>query len=154
MTETPETGQSIETKTCGFKDLVKAEGALPLEYETGAVWVMTKKTFMTLTGETDSAGQPIARTNTGINGKPERILLGRQVVLCNYLDSFSETLEAGKVFAFLFDFSDYVLNTNYNMTVKKYEDNDTDDLVTKAIMIADGKVVDKTSFVELKKKAA
>ena len=28
---------------------------------------------------------------------------------------------------------DYVLNTNYNITNKRYEDNDTDDQVTKAI---------------------
>ena len=29
------------------------------------------------------------------------------------------------------------------MTIKRYEDNDTDDQVTKAIMLVDGKVVDK-----------
>ena len=35
------------------------------------------------------------------------------------------------------------------MTVKKYEDNDTDDMVTKAIMLVDGKVVDKNSLVTI-----
>lgn len=154
LNETPVSEQKIETATCKYKDLTDAEGALPLEYETGAVWVMTKKTFMTLIGETDTAGQPIARVNTGINGKPERVLLGRQVVLCNYIDSFTDALKAGKPFAFLFDFSDYVLNTNYNMAIKKYEDNETDDLVTKAVMLVDGKVVDKNSLVVLVKKAA
>ena len=44
-----------------------------------------------------------------------------------------------------------MLNTNYAMGVKKYEDNDTDDMVTKGIMLADGKVVDKGSYVPLKK---
>jgi hypothetical protein len=37
------------------------------------------------------------------------------------------------------------------MGVKKYEDNETDDLVTKAIMVVDGKVIDLNSLVVLKK---
>ena len=111
---------------------------------------MTKKTFMAYQGITDTVGQPIARVNYGIGGKPERTLLGRPVVLCNYLPSF-DVASSGNAFAFLFNFKDYVLNTNYNMGLKKYEDNETDDLVTKAIMIADGKVVTKDSLVILKK---
>jgi HK97 family phage major capsid protein len=148
LTETPIAGQAL-TGAPSYAKLVEAEAALPLEYENGAVWCMTKKTFMQFIGETDNAGQPIARVNYGINGRPERILLGRPVVLCNYLDSYKPDLESGRVWAFLFNFSDYVLNTNYNMTVKRYEDNDTDDMVTKAIMIVDGKVVDKNSLVTL-----
>ena len=154
LAETPATGQAIQTATCGYADLVTAEAALPLEYENGAVWVMTKKTFMAFIGEVDTNKQPIARVNYGIGGKPERTLLGRQVVLCNYLDTYSSTLTVGKVFGFLFNFNDYVLNTNYAMTVKQYEDNDTEDQVTKAIMLADGKVVDVNSLVTLVKKAA
>jgi HK97 family phage major capsid protein len=150
LTETPATGQAL-TGTPTWEKLVEAEGALPLEYENGAVWCMTKKTFMTFVGEVDDGGQPIARVNYGIAGKPERTLLGRPVVLCNYLDSYKSDLTAGKVWAFLFNFSDYALNTNYQMTIKKYEDNDTDDMITKAIMLVDGKVVDKNSLVTLKK---
>lgn len=44
-----------------------------------------------------------------------------------------------------------MLNTNYAMGVKKYEDNETDDQVTKGIMLVDGKVVDKNSLVVLEK---
>ena len=44
-----------------------------------------------------------------------------------------------------------MLNTNYSMGVKKYEDNDTDDQITKGIMLVDGKVVDKNSLVVVKK---
>ena len=58
------------------------------------------------------------------------------------------------VVAFLFKPTDYILNTNLNMTIKRYEDNDTDDLVTKAIMLVDGKVVDKNSLVTITKKSA
>jgi HK97 family phage major capsid protein len=65
------------------------------------------------------------------------------------MDSYSASLTAGKFWAFLFNFGDYVLNTNLNMTIKKYENDATDDIVTKAIMLADGKVVDKNSLVTL-----
>ncbi|PFW87242.1 phage major capsid protein [Bacillus pseudomycoides] len=152
LTETPVAGQALDIAKVEYKTLVDAEAALPLEYEDGAVWCMTKKTFMSFAGIVDTSGQPIARTNYGINGKPERVLLGRQVVLCNYIDSFT-TAATGKPFAFLFNFSDYLLNTNYQMGVKKYEDNETDDMVTKAIMVVDGKAVNVNSLVVLKKAA-
>lgn len=151
--ETPATGQAIETASLSYTDLVKVEGALPQAYEAGAVWCMSKSTFMGFVGMTDSNGQPIARVNYGIVGKPERVLLGRPVVCCDYLNSF-DAASTGDVVAFVFRFKDYILNTNYAMGVKKYEDTDTDDLVTKGIMLADGKVVDKNSLVTLKKKAS
>jgi HK97 family phage major capsid protein len=150
LTETPVTGQALTVSALDYETLTDAEAALPLEYEANAVWVMTKKTFMGFTAMTDADGQPIARTNYGITGKPERTLLGRSVILCNYIDSFG-TADVGEAFAFLFNFSDYILNTNYQMGVKKYEDNETDDQVTKAIMVVDGKAVDINSLVVLKK---
>ena len=154
LAETPVTGQVIESAAPSYDDLIAAEAALPLAYENGAKWCMSKKTFMAYVGITDSNGQPIARVNHGITGKPERTLLGREVVLCDYVSAYTKTLTAGTVFAFLFNFKDYVLNTNYDMGVKKYEDNDTDDQITKGIMLADGKVVDKNSLVTVKKIAA
>ena len=72
-------------------------------------------------------------------------------MLCDYVAAYTKTLAAGTVFAFLFNFKDYVLNTNYAMGVKKYEDNDTDDQITKGIMLADGKGVDKISLVTIEK---
>ena len=46
---------------------------------------------------------------------------------------------------------DYILNTNMDITVKHYEDNDTDDKMTKAIMLADGKAVAAHSLVTMTK---
>ena len=151
--ETPATGQVVETAKLSYEDITKVEAALPQAYEAGAVWCMSKTTFMGFIGMTDQQGQPIARINYGIAGKPERVLLGRPVVCCDYIGSF-DAASAGDVVAFVFRFKDYVLNTNYAMGVKKYEDDDTDDQVTKGIMLADGKVVDKNSLVTLKKKAS
>lgn len=157
LSETVVTGQNVDvakTAKVTYETLVNAEAALPLAYEGEAKWFMTKKTFMAFIGMTDDNKQPIARVNYGINGKPERTLLGRQVILNDYMASINDTLTSDTVVAFLFNPADYILNSNLNMTIKKYEDNDTDDMVTKAIMLVDGKVVDKNSLVTVTKKSA
>ena len=154
LAETPATGQTLTAKTLSYKLLVDAEAALPQAYENGAVYCMTKKTFMAYVGMEDAEGQPVARVNYGIGGTPERTLLGRTVVLCgDYMDNFSATLEAGKVFAFLFNFNDYSLNTIYDMGVQRKQDWDTEDMRTKAVMSVDGKVIDKNSLVTIAKSA-
>lgn len=152
LDETPPTGQALTAKNINYELLVNAEAALPQAYEANARWCMTKKTFMAFVGMTDAEGQPIARINYGIGGRPERILLGREVVLCgDYMDSFSASLEQGKIFAFLFNFSDYVLNTNYDLGVQRKQDWDTEDWLTKAVMACDGKVIDTGSLVTIAK---
>lgn len=147
-------GTKIEVSKIDYKTLVNAEAELPMEYESGAVWCMTKKTFMAFIGMTDTNGQPIARVNYGFGGKAERSLLGRTVVLTNYLENFSDTLEAGKTFAFLYNFADYTLNTNFQVGMKTYEDNDTDDIIRKTIMVCDGKPIIYDSLVKLVKQGA
>lgn len=152
LKETPDEGKKITVdKKVGltYTDVSKAEGELPLAYENGAVWCMTKKTFMSFIGQVDAQKQPIARVNYGLGGQPERYILGRRVILCDYMKTLTEQSTQDDVVAFLFNFKDYALNTNYNMGIKRYEDNDTDDQVMKAIMLADGKVLDKGSLVVL-----
>lgn len=157
LKETVAEGQNIDiaaTADPTYKTLTKAEGALPLAYEAGAVWNMTKKTFMEFIGMVDNNGQPIARVTYGINGQPERTLLGRKVVLNDYMTSLGAAITEDTVVAFLFDWKDYMFNTNYAMTVKTYEDNDTEDQITKAVMICDGKAIDVNSLVTITKKKA
>lgn len=154
LAETPATGQALKADKLTYELLAEAEAALPQAYENNVVWCMTKKTFMGFIGMTDANGQPIARINYGIGGKPERTLLGRDVVLCgDYLDNFSTSLAQNKIFAFMFNFSEYILNTNYNMGIQRKQDWDTEDLLTKAVMAVDGKVVDKNSLVTIAKKS-
>lgn len=137
LAETPVTGQAV-TGAISYAKLCECEGALPEEYEANAVWCMRKSDFMKFIGLVDADGQPIARVNYGIGGKPERYLLGRPVMT-------STQAVAGK--PFIFDFADYVLNTIYDMGISKKQDWDTEDLLTKAVMSVDGKVVDKGSLV-------
>lgn len=126
------------TGAANYAKLCECEGAVAEEYETGAKWCMTKKTFMKFVGMVDQDGQPIARTNYGIGGKPERSLLGRDVIVAPYVPENK---------AFIFDFADYVLNTIYDMGISKKQDWDTEDLLTKAVMSVDGKPVDNGSLV-------
>lgn len=158
LAETPETGQAIALTNgtaLSYDLLCEAEGALPQAYESGARWCMTKKTFMSFIGITDANGQPVARVNYGLGGAPERTLLGRDVVICgDYMDNFNATAASDSVFAFLFNFSDYTLNTIYDLGVSRRQDWDTEDMQTKAVMSVDGKVVDKGSLVTLTIKAA
>lgn len=151
---TPKAGQAVTAKKLDYKALCACEGALPAEYESGAKWCMTKKTFMEIVGMTDTNGQPIARVNYGMNGKPERTLLGREVVLfapgaSSALKNYTEGLAAGSLYAFIFNFGDYTLNENYNLGISHARDWDNEDHKTKAVLACDGKVIDAGSLVTL-----
>lgn len=158
LTETVETGQNVDiakANSITYADLCAAEAVLPSEYETGAEWFMRKSTFFNqIAAMVDSNKQPIARVNVGLDGKPEYRILGRPVVFTDYIADYVAAPAVDTIVAAIFNLKDYVLNTNLDMTVKRYEDNETDDQVTKAIMLVDGKVADKHSLVTITKKSA
>ena len=160
LKETVVTGQNIDiaaaTNALAYTDLVKAEAALPQAYDADAVWCMTKKTFFEqIVGMVDGNKQPVARVNYGINGKPVYSLFGREVLLVgDYLPSFTASVTADTVFAFIFNFKDYLWNENMGLTFRRYTDNTTDDEVTVALSLVDGKAVDVNSLVTLTKKKA
>nr|DAL06270.1 MAG TPA: major capsid protein [Caudoviricetes sp.] len=160
LKETVVTGQNIDiaaaTTALAYTDLVKAEAALPQAYDADAIWCMTKKTFFEqIVGMVDDNKQPVARVNYGINGKPVYSLFGREVLLVgDYLPSFTASVSADTVFAFIFNFKDYLWNENLGLTFRRYTDNTTDDEVTVALSLVDGKAVDVNSLVTLTKKKA
>lgn len=124
-----------------YADLVAADSAVPAEYEDSAVWFMTKKQFGAVLGMVDGNGQPVARVNYGIAGRPERYLMGREVVIHPY------ATQMGPAIAAIFDFGDYVLNTIYDMGIQRKQDWDDEDYHTKAVMSVDGKPVSTESLV-------
>lgn len=140
LTETGTEVEYAEATGVTYAVLAKAEGKVPEAYDD-AEWCWKKADFMTqVIGMVDDNGQPIARVNVGLDGKPEYRIFGRPV-------NFSEHATT----PFIFRFADYILNTNLNVTVSRYTDQETDDEVTKAIMLADGKVIDTNSLIKLKK---
>jgi HK97 family phage major capsid protein len=155
LKETAPTGQALEITggKISYADLCAWEAAIPEEYEGTAKWCMSKKTFMSIMAITDQNGQPVGRVNYGVDGKTERTILGRDVVLASkYMPAL--VAATANTFAFAFDFSDYTLNTIYDMGISKKQDWDTEDLLTKAVMSVDGKVVDKESLVTVSNKVA
>lgn len=162
LTATPPAGQALEVAATGkldYKLLCDVEATIPTQYEASTRWVMTKKTFMAFMAMTDSAGQPIARVNFGIGGRTERTLLGREVVLYipqtgSKLGSYTDTVQNDTIFAFLVDFGDYILNTNYNLGIQNAIDWDNEDHKTKAVLACDGKLIRTDSLITLTKKKA
>lgn len=158
LKETPETGQALEVASgagLSYQLLCDCEAAIPQAYEANVKWFMSKKTFMGFVGLVDDNKQPVARINYGLGGRPERTLLGREVVLTgDYMPSFAKAPTADTLFMFLFDMSDYVMNSVHDMGVSKKQDWDTEDLLTKAVTSCDGKVVDKGSLVTVTVKKA
>lgn len=162
LTETAPEGQAIEVAATGkltYELLCDAEAAVPENYEATAKWCMSKKTFMKFIGMTDESKQPIARINYGLNGKPERTLLGRDVVIYapqtgSKLGTYADTVSSDTIFAFIVDFEDYTLNTNYNLGIKHAQDWDNEDHKTKAVLACDGKLIITDSLVTLTKKSA
>lgn len=160
LSETVVTGQNVDiarTSSITYKDVAKMEGALPQAYDDGAVWCMTKPTFLNnFVGMVDANGRPIMREVVGTNGKPMYYILGREVVIVDndYMSSYADTVASDTVFAFIFNWSDYVGNTNYSVTMREYIDEDTDDRVKKALMLFDAKAADINSLVTMTKKSA
>lgn len=146
-------GQSIGVTDITYDVLLEADAAVPTAYDRDAEWFMTKKTFTKFLGIKDADGQPIARVSVGLDGKPERVLLGRRVVENDYMPHFTEA-EADEVFAFIFNMKDYAFNTAYATGITEYYDNDTEEKIKKAVMLADGNVLDNNSLVVLKKETA
>lgn len=139
LAETPNEGQTVDaTAGITYEKLCEAEAAVPAEYETSAKWCMTKKNFIAIVALTDQQGQPIARVNYGVAGKPERSILGREVVI-------TENAAAAK--SFIYDFTDYILNTIYDLGIQRKQDWDTEDMLTKAVMSVDGKSTNNDSLV-------
>lgn len=160
LVETAPDGQTISiatgAKQLTYKVLCDIEAAVPAQYESTAKWCMTKKTFMAFVGMTDTAGQPVARVDHGINGKPERYLLGREVVIyapqaASKLGNYADTVTADTIVAFIADFGDYILNTNYNLGIQHAQDWDNEDHKTKAVLSCDGKLLTTDSLVIVKK---
>lgn len=146
-------GQNVdvtEGNAVTYSDLIGMEALLPEGYDD-AIYVMNKKTFVSqVLGMKDTTGQPIARVDSGIDGKPAYTLFGRHVEFTDQLPAYvGGTVSADTIVAFLFRMEDYMLNTNLQPTISKYTDQATDDEVTKCIMLADGKVIDNSSLVTL-----
>lgn len=128
---------------------------IPLAYEGKGLFIMSKATFEGyIDGMVDNNGQPIARTNYGITGAPVRRFGGYDVLVVepDYLPNY-DTANTDDVFAIFVDLNEYVFNSNMQMTMKRYFDENTDEWIDKATLIGDGKLRDANGVLLIKKGA-
>lgn len=114
---------------------------------------MAQSTFdEKIDGMEDKNGQPVGRTNYGVNGEETYRFMGKDVeTVEEELLPYYEDAAVGDVFAIYGDLKDYVVNSNLEMQVVKWIDHDTNEVKNKVIMIVDGKIADANGFILIKK---
>src|SRR5690606_25345268 len=100
-----------------------------------------------IVGMVDSTGQPIARVNYGLDGSIEERFLGREVIAVEDLLPSIDEASDGDVVGILVRLGDYMVNSNMAITYRRYFDENTDEWISKATMIADGKLADPNGVV-------
>src|SRR5690606_24951103 len=127
---------------------------VPRPYRNGVVLIMNDADWNRyIVGMVDANGQPIARVNYGLDGTIEERFLGREVIAVEDLLPSIDEADAGDVVGILVRLSDYMVNSNMAITYRRYFNEETDEWVSKATMIADGKLADPNGVVLIKKKA-
>ena len=141
-----------EEEFASWKGWHKVKAKIKKAYRNGS-FIMNQSTFdVGIDGMEDKNGQPIGRTNYGINGEESYRFMGKTVetVEDEILPSWDDAA-AGDVFAVFMKLSDYVINTNMEMQVTKWTDHDNNKIKNKCLMVIDGKAADTNGIVLIKK---
>lgn len=106
-------------------------------------------------GMVDEVGQPVGRTNYGLDSAPTYGFGGKRVetteddVIPPY-----DTAADGEYVAAYANLKDFVFNSNMQMTVVHWTDNDNNKKKTKVLLICDGKIADPNGVILVKKVSA
>lgn len=129
-------------------------GKLPRSYRNGANLIMADEDWTKyIEGMVDTTGQPVARVNYGLDGTQQEKLLGKDVIPVEELLPSIDDAADGAVVGIICKLSDYVVNSNMQMTFKRYFNEDTDESISKSTLICDGKLADKNGVILIVKKA-
>lgn len=123
------------------------------KYRNG-VFIMAQGTFdANIDSMVDSTGQPIGRVNYGITDGETYRFGGKEVMTVeeDILESFTAASN-GEVFAVFMNLKDYIINTNMQMRVDRWRDNDNNKEKVKVTMVCDGKLADANGVLIIKKK--
>jgi len=137
----------------GWKKKVFAK--MPLAYKAGAAFLMASGTFEAyIDGMVDANGQPIGRINYGITEGAQERFGGKEVILVeDDIIAPYDDAAVTDVVAVYCNLKNYGFNSNMQMTMFRYFDHDTNEWIDKAILIADGKLIDPNGVVIVKKGA-
>ena len=106
----------------------------------------------------DSNNNPIFRQATGLEvndgdaNDPNGRFFGRAISLVepDIVADF-DTASPGDVVGIYWQPSEYAVNENFGFTMKRYEDNETNEWIDKAITVVDGKVLNPNGFIKILK---
>jgi len=128
-------------------------GKVPRKYRAGTVLILNDSDWNKyLVGMVDANGQPVARTTYGLDGLQTERFLGKEVLpVEDYLTEF-DAASVGDIFGVICRLEDYMINSNMQLTFRRYFDEDTDEWISKATLLCDGKLADPNGVVLLKKK--
>lgn len=152
-------GQHITLTAAEFDDWgawkKKVFAKIPLGYRAGGSFIMAAGTFEGyIDGMQDANGQPIGRMNYGIADAPQERFGGRQVILVeDDVVTPYDTAAVTDVVAIFMNPKDYVINSNLQMKVYRWLDQDKNEWVDKVIVIVDGKLADTNGVLLIKKGA-
>lgn len=104
-----------------------------------------------IVGMVDANGQPVARTTYGMDGMISERFIGKEVFPTEEYIASIDSAESGDVVGVFAVLGDYTMNSNMQMTYKRYFDEDTDEWISKSTLLADGKLGDKNGVVLIKK---
>ena len=117
------THPKADTENVGFKELMKMYNALPRKYAKNGTWVISTQLAGVLNEAVDANGRPLLYTDftqVPFGGKPTPMLLGRPVVISDYVTSLTEAKNNGhKSIAFFGDLNKaLILGLRQNFTIK------------------------------------
>lgn len=120
----------------------KFNASIKLAYRRG-VLIMNKGTWDTyIDGMVDSAGQPVARVNYGIEGQAPYRFRGTDVLLVDdYLLPDFDTASNSAAFAVFMDPADYLINSPLPLRTNRWTDYDNNVVKLQMVEFLDGKLV-------------
>ena len=133
---------------------------LPLGYRAGEFIFPLATVESYLETMADANNNPVFRQATGLevndgdSRNPNGRFFGREISLVepDVLPDF-DTASNGDVIGIFWQPEEYAINTNMQMAMKRYFDEETNKWVNKLLTIVDGRVLNPKGFVLIKKKA-
>lgn len=133
---------------------------LPLGYRAGEFIFPLATVESYLETMADANNNPIFRQATGLevndgdSANPNGRFFGREVSLVepDVIPDF-DTASAGDVIGIFWQPDQYAINTNMQMGMKRYFDDETNKWVNKLLTVVDGRILNPKGFVLIKKKA-
>ena len=131
---------------------------IPLGYRAGEFIFANSTVDAYLETMADSNNNPIFRQATGLEvndgdaNDPNGRFFGRPISLVepDIVVDF-DTASPGGVVGIYWQPDEYAINENFGFTMKRYEDNETNEWIDKAITVVDGKVLNPKGFIKILK---